>query len=85
MGTKRTWIGTELNGDSEDDTVQSNININKTREVGSSTSSKLDNMACYLATPVTNSNNTNEVPSQDKNNQTSSTVNDLKTPYEDLP
>lgn len=42
-------------------------------------------MACYLATPVTNSNNTNEVPSQDKNNQTSSTVNDLKTPYEDLP
>lgn len=50
MGT-RTWIGTELHGDSDDDTEQSNINSNKTKEVGSSASSS-NEATCYLATRV---------------------------------
>lgn len=43
--------GKELHGDSEDGTQQSNININKTKEVGSSASVN-NEVACYLATPV---------------------------------
>lgn len=40
-----------MHGDSEDGTQQSNININKRKEVGSSTSAS-NEVACDLATPV---------------------------------
>lgn len=49
MGTERTRIGTELPRDSGDKAERSNIIINKTKKVGSSTSAS-DEVACYWAT-----------------------------------